>query len=63
MVKKSIGSIPRASTNMGSATKVPEEIRIIDQAIPDVLVSGNCFTILILYALSKSTLYGAALIV
>lgn len=67
MVKKSIGSIPRASTNMGSATKVSEEIRIIDQAIPDVLVSGNCFTRAnyfdTLYALSKCTLSGAALIV
>lgn len=44
MVKKSNGSIPRASTNLGIATKVSEEIPIIDQVLPDVHVSGNCFT-------------------
>lgn len=45
MVKKSNGSIPRPSMNVGSATKVSEEIQMIDQVLPDdVHVSGNCFT-------------------
>lgn len=42
MVKKSNESIPRASMNVGSASRVSEENRIIDQVIPDVFVLGNC---------------------
>lgn len=41
VVKKSNGSIPHASMNVRSASKVPEENQIIDQVLPDVPVSGN----------------------
>ncbi|KAI5396872.1 hypothetical protein KIW84_062922 [Lathyrus oleraceus] len=41
VVKKSNESIPRANMNVGSASKVSEENQIIDQVLPDVLVSGN----------------------
>jgi len=42
VVKKSNRSIPHASMNVRSASKVPEENQIIDQVLPDVPVSGNC---------------------
>ncbi|CAK8533734.1 unnamed protein product [Lathyrus sativus] len=41
VVKKSNRSIPRANLNVGSASKVLEENRIIDQVLPNVVVSGN----------------------
>ncbi|XP_057427939.1 protein FLOWERING LOCUS D [Lotus japonicus] len=41
VVKKSNGSLPHAITNVGSASKVSEEVPIIAQVLPDVLVSES----------------------
>ncbi|OIW07786.1 hypothetical protein TanjilG_03573 [Lupinus angustifolius] len=41
VVKKSNGPILHADMNGGSAAKVPEETRITDQVLPDVLVSED----------------------
>lgn len=61
-MKKSNGSLPHAITNVGSASKVSEEVPIIAQVLPDVLVSGNLFMmekyIDTLYQLLKCILYG-----
>ncbi|XP_027365389.1 protein FLOWERING LOCUS D-like isoform X2 [Abrus precatorius] len=41
VVRKSNGSVVHASTNVGSANKVSEEMQMTDQVLPDVPVSGN----------------------
>ncbi|XP_061360449.1 protein FLOWERING LOCUS D [Gastrolobium bilobum] len=41
VVKKNIGSILHASTNVGAATKASEETRVIDEVLPEVPVSGS----------------------
>ena len=43
VVKKSNGSLLHARTNVGNSTKVSEENRVMDQVLPGVPVSGNCF--------------------